>query len=496
MSKKSEDSFDSFAAEKQKEARKNSEAEKNFNSFSSKAYRNGSYAFLIGIIVFVILILANLIVRSLPAKNKLIDMSGNLTFDVSKMTVETLADVDKDINIIVLKDENLDTRIETFLGKYEKASSHINVNYYDLVKNPSMLDRYGVTAACIVVECPETGKNKVVQFTDIIKREADQAAYQQTGQVVYVEKEFDGENQLTNAILNVTNDIPRKAYYTTGHNETEPGTQFTYLLEQMDMSLESISLIGGGSVPEDCDVLFLYSPTVDIAEAEEKSILEYMEAGGNVCIFIGGNSDPMVHIKDLMANYGMVLEDGYYSDFTYAASQQDYHYMFNPVNGEADSVKDMSKQITLLIYPRALSLGDVRSSVTITSILESGQSLLDGGKEYASYYPALEAVETVNGATSKMMVFTCPEFLNDQILTQYGKTIANADIFSAEISTCLPGVTNVSIPAKSIEQKFNTVSGSTTGGKIMLIAGIVFAGIAPLILLVVGFITWLRRRRK
>ncbi len=91
----------------------------------------------------------------------------------------------------------------------------------------------------------------------------------------------------------MTSDAQKKIYYTTGHGENTFSSSVSELLEKNNMTSEELNLLMTGEIPEDCDLLFLYSPATDITEEEQTAILDYMSQGGKVYVMLGETRMPL-----------------------------------------------------------------------------------------------------------------------------------------------------------------------------------------------------------
>lgn len=85
----------------------------------------------------------------------------------------------------------------------------------DPIAHPQQMQENDAQSDSIVVSCEETNKSVSVPFTDIIV--SDYSSYYTTGSIS--ESEFDADGQLTSAVNQVTSDVKKKIYRTSGHGE-------------------------------------------------------------------------------------------------------------------------------------------------------------------------------------------------------------------------------------------------------------------------------------
>ena len=139
------------------------------NLFRSSESRNGSYSVGITALVIAIIVIVNLIAGQIPEKYKNLDVRRPKIYELSKTSKKLLKNMDHKVKFTVLANkEEADERIVTFLSKYSALSSKISVEWIDPVLHPSALTENDASENSIVVSCQDTGKKKVVSFSDII----------------------------------------------------------------------------------------------------------------------------------------------------------------------------------------------------------------------------------------------------------------------------------------------------------------------------------------
>ena len=82
---------------------------------------------------------------------------------------------------------------------------------------------------------------------------------------------------------------------------------------------------------------------------------------------------------------------------------------------------------------------------------------------------------------------SCPSLI-DPGITEVFSNLTNLDIFMNAAVWNFEDVENVSIPSKSLEMTFNTISGSGT-------LSFIFILVIPAAVALVGFIVWMKRRK-
>ena len=239
---------------------------KNIFNSTSMTWRNGSYSVGLIVLVIAIAVIINMIAGQLPENIRNIDISDNRIYEISDTSREILKDLDQEVTFTVYAEKSsTDDMIKTFLDKYTALSDKITVEWVDPVLHPSELTENDVSEDTILISCEDTEKSTTVAFSDILV--TDEYSYYTTGSSSATE--FDGEGQFTSAVNYVTSDSQKKIYYTTGHGEATFSSSVTDLLEKNNMTQEELNLLMTGEIPEDCDLLFMYSPATDITEDEQ-----------------------------------------------------------------------------------------------------------------------------------------------------------------------------------------------------------------------------------
>ena len=484
--------------------------------FTSAQFKNGSFSAGIIVLVIAIVVVLNMIVSKLPTTLTNVDMSDKLLYSVGETTENMLANLDKDVEIKVIAETGkVDSRIEQFLSRYSDLSSHISVEYLDPVLHPSVLTDYNVDSYSLVVSCSDTGKSTVIDFNDIIVY--DYSNYYYGGNAT--EKEFDGEGQLTSAIDLVTSENTKKIYMMNGHDEQKFSADLQELVEKANMTMEDYNMLTDGEIPDDCDLLISNAPTKDLADDEKTALLDYINHGGKAMIIRTATEEKLNNYDEVMKAYGMNMTDGYIAEPTryYSQSRSVYNFfptlMSSDVNGELTSddlilvskVKGMTLDEEL---PEGVTLNKFMS--TTSDAIEVTEDEQNQGTYYLGVAAEVKNQGTDNGESTgenkeesteetaaneekeeldpgRLTVLTVDSMIYDGITSQF-TNIENLTEFMNILTANFDDVSNISIPAKSLEESRNTFA--STG-----IWSSLFIGIIPAVFLVGGFIVWIRRRR-
>ena len=319
--------------------------------------------------------------------------------------------------------------------------------------------------------------------------------------------EFDGEGQLTGAVNYVTSDSQKKIYYTTGHGESSFSSSVTDLLDKSNMTEEELNLIMTGEIPEDCDLLFMYSPVTDITEDEQALLKDYIAHGGKVYITLPSEKkEETPNLDALLTSYGMTPADGYIADMS-RNYQGNYYYIFPQISAYDEMAEGLSSNMVLLINAHGLTITDPETdTITVSSFMDTsdqGYAVTEDSQTEGTYSlgavatQTLSAEDTAEEDTSgdseeeleegRLTVVAADSLIDPQITDAFS-TLENLDLFMNTISANFDDVQNVAIEAKSLQVTYNTMQHAGVIS-LFLIIGI------PLIILVFGFVQWWKRRK-
>lgn len=479
--------------------------------FRTSGTRHGAYSVGLTVIVIAIIIVINLVAGQIPEAYRNLDVSSTKIYDISDTTTELLDSLEEDVDMTILavKDET-DDRITTFLSKYDALSDHVSMEWVDPVLHPSALTEYDASENTVVISCEATGRTTTVSFDDILV--PDMYSYYYYGSESYTE--FDGEGQLTSAVNYVTNDVEKTIYQMTGHGEGTLSDTITDLMDKNNYSLTELNLLMTTSIPEDCDLLFMYAPTTDLSEDEAEMIGSYLDQGGKVMILLGEtNAAELPNLEGILEEYGIQSADGYIAD-PQRCYQGNYYYIFPELSLSGDMADGISSEMVLLINAHGLNVIDPsRDTITTTSFMSSSDQAFDvteTTQEQGSYSLGAVAEESVSTSDddsssddadteessdesdteelmSRLTVISAGSLIDPQITDSFTQ-LENTTVFMNAVTANFDGVQNLSIEAKSLGTEYNTVQ--YTG----LFSFIVVFGI-PAVILIGGFVVWFRRRK-
>ena len=479
---------------------------KTFVQNTGSAWKKGSYSVGMIVLVIAIAVLVNMIAARLPEEVRHLDISDNRIYEISDTSRELLKNLDQDVTFTVFAEKSsTDDRIKTFLEKYTSLTGRIKLEWVDPVLHPSELTENGVDSDTILVTGKETGKTTTIAFSDILVTGSTAAT------------EFDGDGQLTSAVNFVTTDDQKKVYVTTGHGESAFSGSVSDLLKKNNMTEEELNLLMAGEIPEDCDLLFLYSPVTDLSEEEVSLLKDYIAHGGKVYITLSSeSSDATPNLDGLLKAYGMTRADGYIADMS-RNYQGNYYYIFPEISAYDGLTDGLSSNMVLLINAHGMTITDPEAdTISVSSFLdtsEQGYAVTEENQTEGTYSLGAVATQTLSAEDTeeeadaedsdatdaeddaedeeleegRLTVLAADSLINAQVTDSF-TTLENLDLFMNTISSNFDDMQNVAIEAKSLEITYNT----------MQHAGLISVGLIlglPLVILVFGFVRWWKRRK-
>lgn len=227
------------------------------------------------------------------------DLSANQRFSVSETTRNILADLGSEVRVVMafLPSSDLNEEVRGLLEEYDRLGGDaLAAEYLDLSRSRARIselrDRHGIEfAGDQVVIIGQNDRVRTLPAEELVTRDPS------SGLVL----EFKGEQALTAALLEVTEQRQRKIYLLTGDRRAEElvriAEQIQPLANAQNARLEGLVLEGRESIPEDADVLFLAGPAEDLTARELELIRDYWDnqRGGLVILLDPSAKTPNLH---------------------------------------------------------------------------------------------------------------------------------------------------------------------------------------------------------
>ena len=475
-------------------------------TLSKNTFSFGAYSSVTVIIMIVIVVVANFAALQIPDSYREIDVTSQNLFSLTDDTKSVISSVTDDITIYFLADENdsdgttKDETVEKVLLQYANLSDNITLTYIDPLINSQFAKKYSddsLSYSSVIVVNNTNERYKVVNYNDMFETEFDYTYYTSTL------TGYDIEGQITNALQYVmlSSDSFMTAYTLTGHNESSLGSTFTELYTQFNITTSSLSLLTSESVPEDCELLIINTPTTDLTEDETNRIIDYIDNGGDILFIFGYSDTEMPNFEKVLSEYGISVEDGMImetSNTNLLAGYPEYYIL--PELGSssiASSISNSGNVLAIMCAPMTYETSDDVSIETILSTTDGAYTAVDPTVSIeqtedsliGTFYIGLMATKTIDDeTTSQAIVYSCPYmFLDDVDAYVQGN---NSKLFGNTLNAVSDiEVDYVTIPVKEVDQNL-----SINVSICYLVLSVMLAAIV--VILVAGIATWVIRSKK
>ena len=508
-----------------------------------RSVKIGTFSFVMGVIVLAALIVANLLVGTLPAKVTRFSLDDRSITDISDDTVKFVSNLSEDVTVYWLcEDSMVDEELSLFLTRYEEAGKHVKVEIIDPLKNPTFTNKYSDTAISeysIIVESAR--RYTVVDFMDMYYFTNDFLASElgltqpltESMLTSYIDQyaaavqmyysgvnlsdynrvhSFCGEAKLTSAIDYVTREYIPHAYILAGQGKTAHAEAMNELLVSMGVEADALDLGVAAKVPVDANCLILYAPTADLSAHEASLIKDYLNAGGSLILNTApGTVETMPNLQSVTSLFGLIAASG-----TVEEGQEAGTGTAGCVQGKPQTlVPTVNTQHSALAYvygslqsgsnlPQMnachaiLSAEKLPAGVTVTPLFTTSETAtcVSGGMALG------EACKLNVAVTATKSVTTAEGTATQAKLTWYGSTAAfggssltaNDYYYAATLAVLGDSFSSAYGNLSSVVFETEMLTDLTAKGAIAI--GVVTVIVLPLLLLTVGIVIWVRRKRR
>ena len=479
---------------------------------NTRGLRAGGYSILLSVIVIAAVVVLNLLVARLPADLTKPETAGIKLYDFDEQTRRVAESVDESVTVYVWSAKaDADETIAEFLTRYAALNSKITVKYMDPALYPTFPDRYveegeELVSNSLVIESAK--RFRVIPINDIytysMSTEELQYYYYMYGTLPSPDV-FDAENAITTAMDYVTTNVLPKVYQLTGHGETSLGSKLLSQLDAENFDVSDLALLTEEAVPFDCDLLVIGAPTQDLSDEELEMILTYIENGGDVLLFTQYTVVGLDNFNTLCAAYGMRAEEGLVCETAQAINYP--YYLI--ANIELHTITDpLLNAGSYVITPLAHGIRELeahRDTVKVAPLLRTTDDSYIKSLEFltnpdadATWEPtdadakgpfliAATASETIDGRTGSLTWISAAALMTDDIVSVYG----NLDFVMNTIGNFCDKESTISVRSVSLGIEPLVVSESEANfWSITMMIGV------PVVTVLIGFVLWLKRRKR
>lgn len=245
------------------------------------------------------------------------DLTATKLYSLDEKTVNYLKNtLASDITITVFSTEQEFSAKGTYfkqvceiLKKMEKKTSHIQLDFVDLTKNPTLASKFsGVTlsAGNIAVENKANGRFKILTQNDYFGLDNEMAAYYYyyygyiTGSSI--------EQAALSAMLYVSDDNPIKIAFLEGFNESDSKTLKSFLSKN-GYDVNAVNLNEVSEIDAEYDFAVIYAPLADYNETSLKKLDRFLDNNGkygkNVYYFASTAQPKTPNIDSFLSDWGL-----------------------------------------------------------------------------------------------------------------------------------------------------------------------------------------------
>jgi ABC-type uncharacterized transport system involved in gliding motility auxiliary subunit len=214
--------------------------------------------------------------------------------------------------------------IVALLDEYHTANGNIFVHTVDYVRDAGAAEKvkeqFGLNDANdknLVIFSLAAGRFKVFPGEELISVKLQQTAPDDPNQkkLQFLRKPvaFNGEMAFTSMLLALENPQPLKAYFLQGHGEpaladdsTVGYRKFASILGQNYIAVTNLTLPSEAAIPMDCNLLIIAAPTKPLFEPELQKIDQYLKDGGRLLVLFNLFSiEQPTGLEPILQRWGM-----------------------------------------------------------------------------------------------------------------------------------------------------------------------------------------------
>lgn len=468
---------------------------------SVKTLQFGAYSTGMTVLVLVIAVVANMAAGALPGRYTTIDVTSQKLYSLTETTKNLVKNLSEDVTIYVLDSEQgQDETLAATLKSYQNLSSHIRVVYKDPVVSPDFYRDYAdsITMNSLIVESEK--RFKTIDYGDIYETSFDYTYYTSTV------TGYDAEGLLTSAIAYVTGDSAPMIYQLTGHDELTLSEAFESGLKKENADLSELTFLTQEAVPEDADGVLILAPTMDLTEDDADKLIAYLEKGGNLLVettYKDFFSQEMPNLSRVLSWFGVSVGDGLILEQDQNMMYQSPIYLLPEVNYDSLTSGVYGSQYSYIMMPYAQPIvAEDREDVEITQLLGTSDHAYaktglndDSDTKRADtdaagpFTVGIHAVKALEEWEAQLILYSS-EMLFTDVTNQYTMD-NNLRLFTNAVSAITGEMEGVSVPVKSLEAAYITVSAASA-----LRYAVMLIGVVPLGLILCGIIIWIRRKKR
>ena len=486
-------------------------------------FKHGSLSVAFTAIFIAVIIVVNILVSAItdrfPSLN--IDLTSEGLHTLSEEALEVAKSVENETTIYIIGAEDAIrgdevyasyglqySQVANLADRLAEANSKIKVEFIDPDRNPSFISQYSeeaLSSGKVLVKTEKRHKTLVVTDMFNVTTNSETGAYEYFSMV---------DGALANALYLVNLDTVPVVALATGHGEmlsTEQGTvsSLVGLLEDNNFMVEEFNVMTD-DVPEDASIVFIGTPTSDYTSEEIAKLDAFIndpEMASTRSLYFTAyptqNWDSMPNLKSFLNEWGLNPTAG-------VIQESDSTRYMSIGNGQAiyilaDATENMTGTYDNLILPASTSVEMLfkgNNDIMTYSLVETADTAyVTGFEEEAQEDPDTD-VQTVialaqhyvnddYAVQANVVLDGCSTHYTGDFLgnTTFGNKALITDLFKM-----LANTNDTRVGLTISQTQTNTLDISASAAIINMVGLLFYVVIAPVIVLAVGLVIFLRRR--
>jgi ABC-type uncharacterized transport system involved in gliding motility auxiliary subunit len=304
--------------------------------FSKRSSQLGTNTTILSVAVLAILVIVNFVGFR---HHKRFDLTTEKLYTLSDQTKQVVGGLQKDVTIVRF-DKSPNAALDDQMAEYTSLSRHLKFQNIDPQQKPEVAQQYGAT-----------------RMGDVILASGPRKEHLETGAT--------SEEDITGAIIKVTQDKVKTVCFVTGHGEkslTDDGEDgYSHLdagLKKENYVTRTLNLVSENGVASDCSVVVVAGPTQQFFPQEAEMLNQYLAGSGKGLILVDPQTDPK--LGEIFQAWNTNVGDNVVIDSSGVGSLLGAGPAIPLVTtfGESPITKNFARSMTFFPLARTVSIAD------------------------------------------------------------------------------------------------------------------------------------------
>jgi ABC-type uncharacterized transport system involved in gliding motility auxiliary subunit len=305
--------------------------------FSKRSSQQGANTTVLGVSVIAILIIVNFVGFR---HHKRFDLTTEKLYTLSDQTKQIVGGLQKDVTIVHF-DKSPNPALDDQMAEYTALSPHLKFQNVDPQQKLEMAEQYGAS-----------------RMGDVILASGQRKEHLESGGVP-------SEEDITVAIIKVTQDKIKTVCFVTGHGEkslSDDGENgYSHLdagLKKENYVTKTINLVSEKGIASDCSVVVIAGPTQQFFPQEAEMVNKYLGGTGKGVILVDPQTDPK--LDEIFQAWNTSVGDNVVIDASGVGSLMGAGPAIPLVTafGESPITKNFARSMTFFPLARTVSIAD------------------------------------------------------------------------------------------------------------------------------------------